>query len=174
MPASLFALGCVVGLLPKEDGSNLSALAALKIAQRRLKQQVRESLLIISSRRFMRDRTPSLWRFVFQDLSTTDTFRVVVVSNKTSGQSENLAGFKKETDLCQLTTIDQNRSMIDSDEALRRASEFPTRQWSACEISLIQCPERRYSIWVVSYFEFENGTTAAKVVTLSASTGAIL
>src|SRR5271170_5540714 len=86
MHCSLLSLGCVFGFSTPAQQSSLTALRALKIAQRRLRPDVRVKLLSVTSARSGPSFTPAAWRFAFLDPGTTGKCRVVVVAAKTSSE----------------------------------------------------------------------------------------
>src|SRR5471030_1794629 len=86
MHCSLLSLGCVFGFTPPNNQTTLTALRALKIAQRRLRPEVRAKLLSVSSARSDGSLAPEAWRFVFLDPATSGNCRVVTVAAKTSSE----------------------------------------------------------------------------------------
>jgi hypothetical protein len=124
MHCSLLSLGCVFGCAPANNQSTLTALRALKIAQRRLRPEVRAKLLSVSSARTDNSLVPEAWRFVFMDPATSGNCRVVTVAAKTSSEHpDTIDAFS----LARMETvpanhaISQNRLAMDSDQVLAQA-----------------------------------------------------
>src|SRR5471032_3177486 len=86
MHCSLLSLGCVFGCAPANGQTTLTALRAFKIAQRRLRPEVRSKLLSVSSARAEGALAPDAWRFVFFDPGTSGNCRIVTVAAKTSSE----------------------------------------------------------------------------------------
>ena len=86
MHCSLLSLGCAFGFAPPANQGALTALRGLKIAQRRLRPEVRAKLLSVSSCRSDQTLAPGAWRFVFLDPVTNGNCRVVTVAAKTSSE----------------------------------------------------------------------------------------
>jgi len=121
MHCSLLSLGCVFGFAVPSDKTTLSALRAFKIAQRRLRPEVRSKLLSVSSSRTDGSLTPEAWRFVFLDPATSGNCRVVTVAAKTSSEHpdtiEAFSSVKVENESTG-HAVAQNKWVIDSDQAL--------------------------------------------------------
>ena len=83
---SLLSLGCAFGFASPSDRRILTALRALKIAQRRLRPEVRSKLLSVSSARTDSTLVPDAWRFVFLDPATSGHCRIVTVAARTSSE----------------------------------------------------------------------------------------
>jgi hypothetical protein len=102
----------------------MTALRALKIAQRRLRPEVRAKLLSASSARTDSSLVPEAWRFVFMDPATSGNCRVVTVASKTSSEHpDTIDAFslaKTET-VSGNHAIAQNRLAMDSDQVLAHA-----------------------------------------------------
>src|SRR5271170_3410291 len=86
MQCSLLSLGCVFGCAPAQNQSSLTALKALKIAQRRLRPEVRSKLMSVASARSDASLSPHAWRFVFMDPATSGNCRIVTVAAKASSE----------------------------------------------------------------------------------------
>src|SRR5471032_463955 len=142
MHCSLLSLGCVFGFAPASEQTTLTALRALKIAQRRLRPEVRAKLLSVSSARTNGNLTPEAWRFVFLDQATSGHSRVVTVAAKTSSEHpdtvEAFSSVKTESVAGQ-HPIAQNKLLVDSDKALEQArSVAKLKGLSAAEYELVQ------------------------------------
>src|SRR5476651_871704 len=119
MHCSLLSLGCVFGFSPDSEQSTLTAIRALKIAQRRLRPEVRAKLLSVSSARTDASLAPEAWRFVFLDPATSGNCRVVTVAAKTSSEHpdtvEAFSSAKTES-ASSMHAIAQNKWVVDSDQ----------------------------------------------------------
>jgi len=124
MHCSLLSLGCVFGCAPAHNQTSLTALRALKIAQRRLRPEVRAKLLSVSSSRTNGSLAPDAWRFVFLDAATSGNCRVVTVAAKTSSEHpdtvEAFSSAKTES-VPVGHAIAQNKLVLDSDQVLAQA-----------------------------------------------------
>jgi hypothetical protein len=119
---SLLSLGCAAGFAPPAD-TNLTALRALKIAQRRLRPEVRSKLLSISSARTDTTFVPEIWRFIFRDQTTSGHARVVTVAAKASSEHPNtIEAFSaiQAEPTASLQAIPQNKLLFDSDKVLEQ------------------------------------------------------
>jgi hypothetical protein len=126
MHCSLLSLGCVFGFVPANEKNTLTALRAFKIAQRRLRPEVRSKLLSVSSARTDGTLVPEAWRFVFLDPATSGRSRVVTVAAKTSSEHpDTVEAFSsaKSDDLDILHPIAQSKFVVDSDTVLEQARE---------------------------------------------------
>jgi len=115
---SLFSLGCAAGFAPPAQHSTLTALRALKIAQRRLRPEVRAKLLAATSARCDGSLVPSAWRFFFADPATSGNCRVVTVAAKNSSEHpDTLEAFasSRTEDAAGSPVIAQNKLLVDSD-----------------------------------------------------------
>ena len=124
MHCSLLSLGCVFGCAPAQNQNNLTALRALKIAQRRLRPEVRSKLLSVSSPRTNGTLAPEAWRFVFLDPATSGNSRVVTVAAKTSSEhpaTVEAFGSTKTESVPAVHAIAQNKLSLDSDQILAQA-----------------------------------------------------
>src|SRR5476651_1455769 len=86
MHCALLSLGCAFGFAQANNQTSLTALRALKIAQRRLRPEVRAKLLSVTSARTSGNMVPEAWRFVFLDPATSGHSRIVTVAAKTSSE----------------------------------------------------------------------------------------
>ena len=121
MHCSLLSLGCIFGFAAANQQSSLKALRALKIAQRRLRPEVRAKLMSVSSARTNGSLAPEAWRFVFFDPATSGNCRVVTVAAKTSSEHpDTVEAFSsvKTEDVATTHAIAQNKWVMDSDQAL--------------------------------------------------------
>ena len=124
MHCSLLSLGCAFGFAPPTDQTTLTALRALKIAQRRLRPEVRAKLLSVSSARSDGSLAPDAWRFVFFDPATSGNCRVVTVAAKTSSEHpDTVEAFNsaKTENIVAIHAISQNKLQMDSDQVLVQA-----------------------------------------------------
>lgn len=164
MHCSLLSLGCAFGFAPPQEDNTLTALRALKIAQRRLRPEVRTKLLSISSPRTNGSLTPTAWRFTFSDPGTSGHCRVVTVAAKASSEHpdtvEAFASAKTE-DVNELQAIPQNKLLIDSDKVLsqiRAGSKMKGLKW--VEYRLVQPRSTKEPLWQLCFYS-ESGDTVA-------------
>jgi hypothetical protein len=176
MHCSLLSLGCVFGFAPAHDRSTLTGLRALKIAQRRLRPEVRSKLLNVSSARSNGCLTPEAWRFVFQDPATSGNCRVVTVAAKTSSEHpdtiEAFSSSKTESVPACPHAIAQNKLMMDSDQALAQAKgAAKLKGIRAAEYRLVQQRSGKEPLWILHFYAEE----AEPVVRfeIGAKTGAV-
>jgi len=175
MHCSLLSLGCAFGFASSGEQSNLTALRALKIAQRRLRPEVRAKLLSVTSARTNGKLMPEAWRFVFLDPGTSGHCRVVTVAAKASsehpGTVEAFSSSKVENaDL--LHAIPQNKLIKDSDQILeqvRTASKL--KGVKSVEFRLLQPRSGREPIWQLHFYA-EKGEAIASFL-VGAKTGSI-
>ncbi len=156
MHCSLFSLGCAAGFAPPPQHTTLSALRALKIAQRRLRPEVRSRLLAVSSARSDAAFVPPAWRFTFADPATSGNSRMVTVAAKTSSEHpdvvEAFSGADRE-DISGLAPIPQNKLIIDSDKALENIrSSSKLKGARGVEFRLVQVKRRPEPTWSVRIF----------------------
>jgi hypothetical protein len=121
MHCSLLSLGCAFGFSTAEQSQLLTALRALKIAQRRLRPEVRTKLLSAISARTDQTMVPEAWRFVFLDPATSGNCRIVTVASKTSSEHpDTVDAFTptKTEEVITSSAIPQKKLVIDSDKAL--------------------------------------------------------
>jgi hypothetical protein len=157
LQCSLFSLGCAFGFSPPEQAVHLTALRALKIAQRRLRPEVRSRLLAVSSSRTDASLTPDAWRFVFFDAGTSGKCRVVTVAAHTSSEHpDTVEAFSAEKNdgAAALPTLVQNKWTVDSDaalEAIRRESKL--KGVKAAQYRLEQPRSGKEATWVIDLFD---------------------
>jgi hypothetical protein len=124
MQCSLLSLGCVFGCAPAQNQDNLTALRALKIAQRRLRPEVRSKLMSVTSARSDSSLSPQAWRFVFSDPGTSGNCRVVTVAAKASSEHpDTVEAFSAIKDEAAPSphAIAQGKLAVDSEKALAQA-----------------------------------------------------
>ena len=156
MHCSLLSLGCVFGFAAPNHQVGLTALRALKIAQRRLRPEVRAKLLSVSSARTDTSLAPQAWRFVFLDPATSGNCRVVTVAAKASSEHpdtvEAFSSAKTEGEAAN-HPIAQNKLILDSDELLTQArGAAKLKGITAAEYRLIQPRSTQEPLWTVSFF----------------------
>jgi hypothetical protein len=164
LQCSLLSLGCAFGFSPPQDCSQLTALRAFKIAQRRLRPEVRSRLLCISSPRTETSLTPDAWRFVFFDAGTSGKSRVVTVAARTSSEHpdtvEAFSSEKNETG-AGLPAIVQNKWTVDSDVALEKIrQESKLKCVKSAQYRLEQPRGGREAAWTVEFFDSQGATLA--------------
>jgi hypothetical protein len=156
MHCSLLSLGCAFGFAVPSDHTTLTALRALKIAQRRLRPEVRAKLLSVSSARTNGNLTPDAWRFVFLDEATSGHCRVVTVAAKTSSEHpDTVEAFSstKTDDVTTLHPIPQNKWLVDSDKALEYARKFGAiKGVHGAEFRLLQPRGGKEPLWQLDFF----------------------
>jgi hypothetical protein len=157
MQCSLLSLGCVFGCAPSYNQTGLTALKALKIAQRRLRPEVRAKLVSVSSARSDDSLTPQAWRFVFVDPNTSGNSRVVTVAAKASSEHpetvEAFAGFKNEAAAVGSHAIAQNKLLVDSNQALLQSrGAAKLRGITAAEYRLTQSRNGQEPLWTLTLF----------------------
>jgi hypothetical protein len=153
---SLLSLGCAFGFSPPEDTTRLTALRALKIAQRRLRPDVRSKLLSVSSPRTGVSLAPEAWRFIFFDPGTSGKIRAVTVAAHTSSEHpdtvEAFSGVKNKT-AAGLHLIVQNKWMIDSDIALEKVrAESKCKGVHSAQYLLERTSAGKETFWVIQFF----------------------
>ena len=156
MHCSLLSLGCIFGFSTPAQQSTLTALAALKIAQRRLRPEVRSKLLSVTSPQTGTNLTPEAWRFVFFDEGTSGNCRIVTVAAKTSsehpGTVEAFSSIRSEN-VNRLQVIPQNKLLINSNQALDRArNASKLKGVRSAQYRLLQPPQGTESIWELHFF----------------------
>jgi hypothetical protein len=156
MHCSLLSLGCVFGFTPANNQAGLTALRAFKIAQRRLRPEVRAKLLSVSSARTDTSLAPDAWRFVFLDPATSGNCRVVTVAAKTSSEHpDTVEAFNsaKVESAPPPHAIAQNKWVTDSDQALAQVrSSAKLKGISAAEYRLGQPRSGHEPLWTVSFY----------------------
>jgi hypothetical protein len=156
MLCSLLSLGCAFGFSPAEETAILTAQRALRIAQRRLRPDVRSKLLSVSSPRTGASLVPEAWRFVFFDPGTSGKCRAVTVAAHTSSEHpdtvEAFSALKGETASGQ-HVIAQNKWTVDSDSALGKVrGEFKVKHLHAAQYRLARSNAGREASWLVEFF----------------------
>ena len=155
MSCSLLSLGCVFAYVSPAD-STMTALRALKIAQRRLRPEVRSELLSMASARTDATFTPEAWRVVFLDQATVGHCRVVTVASRASSEHpETVEAFSaiKSENVPSLQVIPQIKLLFDSNQALaqvRRASNLT--DCLSAEYRLHQSLRGRGPVWSLSFY----------------------
>ena len=175
MHCSLTSLGCAFGFAPRDDQGALTALRALKIAQRRLRPEVRAKLLSVSSARTNQTLQPEAWRFVFLDPATSGKCRVVTVAAKTSSEHpDTIEAFSSaQTETVSLSqSIPQNKLLVDSDAALEKVRlNSKLKGVRAAEYRLSQPKGKPEPFWSLQFFG-ENADPVAKF-RIGAKTGTL-
>jgi len=156
MHCSLLSLGCAFGFASPHDQTTLTALRALKIAQRRLRPEVRTKLLSVSSPRTNGNLIPEAWRFVFLDPATSGNCRIVTVAAKTSSEHpdtvEAFSSAKTES-VATSHAITQNKLAIDSIKVLelvRGTSKL--KGVRTAEYRLIQQRSGQEPLWILHFY----------------------
>jgi len=155
MLCSLLSLGCAFGFSPPEEAAEFSALRALRIAQRRLRPDVRSKLLSVSSPRTGPSLVPDAWRFVFHDAGTSGKSRAVTVAAHTSSEHpdtvEAFSGLKPDIS-SGLQVISQSKWTIDSDAALEKVrDEFKMKHVLSAQYRLTR-GSGRDAFWTIEFF----------------------
>ncbi len=165
MHCSLSSLGCAFGFAPPAEYTSLTAIHALRIAQRRLRPEVRAKLLSVSSARTDQTLVPDAWRFVFLDPATSGKCRVVTVAAKTSSEHPDTIeafGSAQTENISASLVIPQNKLLIDSSKALeevRLASKL--KGVRSAEYRLTQQKGKTEPSWYLQFFA-ENSEPLAK------------
>jgi hypothetical protein len=154
LQCSLLSLGCVFGFSPPQQTPSLTAMRALKIAQRRLRPDVRSRLLSVTSSKTL-TLVPDAWRFVFFDAGTSGKSRAVTVAAHTSSEHpdtvEAFSAIKFEP-ATSLQVIPQNRWTIDSDIALEKVREHAKlRGVSTAQYRLDRPRTGTEPIWLIEF-----------------------
>ena len=157
MLCSLLSLGCAFGFAPPQETTALTAQRALRIAQRRLRPDVRSKLLSVSSPKTTSSLEPDAWRFIFFDAGTSGKSRAVTVAARTSSEHpETVEAFndmKGET-AAGLNVIAQSKWLIDSDAALQKVrGEFKCKHVSAAQYRLVRANSVREAFWMIKFFD---------------------
>jgi len=175
MHCSLLSLGCVFGFSPANNQTSLTALRAFKIAQRRLRPEVRAKLLSVSSPRADGSLAPEAWRFVFLDPATSGNCRVVTVAAKTSSEHPaTVEAFSSaKTESAPAThAIAQNKWVVDSDQALALArGAAKLKGIRAAEYRLSQPRSGQEPLWILSFYA--EGAESAARFQVGAKSGAV-
>jgi hypothetical protein len=156
MHCSLLSLGCAFGFSTPQESSLLTALRALKIAQRRLRPEVRTKLLSAISARTDQSMVPEAWRFIFLDPATSGNCRIVTVAAKTSSEHpdtvEAFAPTKPE-EVATSASIAQKKIVIDSDQALNLVRVGTKRQGiKAAEYHLSPQKGNQEPLWTILFY----------------------
>jgi hypothetical protein len=166
----------VFGFSSPHGESAFSALRALKVAQRRLRPEVRSKLLTATSARFRLAETPEAWRFVFLDPATSGKCRIVTVAAKTSSEHpdavEAFGSARMEAEVENISPITQSRLLVDSDRVLelaRQASKLKGAE--EAEYQLQQRKGVAEPTWLLRFFTAARDPLA--VFSIGARTGSI-
>lgn len=175
MHCSLLSLGCVFGFTDADHQNSLTALRALKIAQRRLRPEVRAKLLSVSSARTDGTLLPQAWRFVFLDQATSGNCRVVTVAARTSSEHpdtvEAFSSSKSES-AATSSAIAQNKLLVDSDKALELArAQSKLKGVRSAEYGLAQQRTGQEPFWTVHFYA--EATEPVARFQIGAKTGSI-
>jgi len=153
---SLLSLGCVFGFSPPPQTERLTALRALKIAQRRLRPDVRSRLLSVTSSRSQGGLEPEAWRFVFFDAGTSGKSRAVTVAARTSSEHpDTVEAFSsaRGEPVTGLQVIPQARWTIDSDAALNKIrEETKLRGVRSARYRLDRSRTGAEATWLIEFF----------------------
>jgi hypothetical protein len=164
LQCSLLSLGCAFGFSPPEEATQLTALRALKIAQRRLRPEVRSRLLSVSSPKTHASLTPDAWRFVFFDAGTSGKSRVVTVAARTSSEHpDTVEAFSSEKNEIGtgLATVAQNKWTVDSDAALESIrQESKLKCVKSAQYRLEQPRSGKEATWTIEFFDAQGETLA--------------
>jgi hypothetical protein len=156
MHCSLLSLGCIFGFTAPNNQAGLTALRALKIAQRRLRPEVRAKLLSVSSARTDASLAPEAWRFVFLDPATSGNCRVVTVAAKTSSEHpETVEAFSsaRMESVTVTHALAQNKWVTDSDRALAQVrGSAKLKGIRAAEYRLGQPRSVQEPLWILSFY----------------------
>lgn len=156
MHCSLLSLGCVFGFTAPDHQHSLTALRALKIAQRRLRPEVRAKLLSVSSPRTDDTLLPEAWRFVFLDQVTSGNCRVVTVAAQTSSEHPDTVeafGSSKSESVAASSAIAQNKLLVDSDQALEMARvQSKLKGVRSAEYRLAQHRTGQEPLWTIHFY----------------------
>jgi hypothetical protein len=175
MQCSLLSLGCIFGFAPANDHVGLTALRALKVAQRRLRPEVRSKLLSVSSARAEGALAPDAWRFVFFDAGTSGSCRVVTVAAKASSEHpDTVEAFSSAKTENAATThpVAQNKWTVDSDQALALVRESSKLKGvRSAEYKLGQAKGSPEAMWSISFYA--EGPEPVARFQVSAKTGTL-
>ncbi len=156
MHCSLLSLGCAFGFAPASNRSTLTGLRALKIAQRRLRPEVRAKLLSVSSARTDTSLAPEAWRFVFFDPATSGNCRVVTVAAKTSSEHPDTVEAFSSAKLENVATshpISQSKWVVDSDKVLDLVRETSKLKGvKSVQYRLNQPRAGQEPLWTLAFF----------------------
>jgi hypothetical protein len=156
MHCSLLSLSCAFGFTPVGNQPNLTGLRALKIAQRRLRPEVRSKLLSVSSSRTDGNLAPDAWRFVFSDPGTSGHCRVVTVAAKTSSEhpaTVEAFSMAKMDGIATANVILQNKRLLDTDQVLAQArSAAKLKGIRAAKYDLGQPRSGHEPMWTIHFY----------------------
>jgi len=158
MHCSLLSLGCVFGFATPSDKHTLNALHAFKIAQRRLRPEVRSKLLSVSSSRMDGSLVPEAWRFAFLDQATSGNSRVVTVAAKTSSEHpDTIEAFSPSLGRTENEAthhpVAQSKWVVDSDQALALArSASKLKGIHSAEYRLSQPRHAQEPLWTLYFY----------------------
>lgn len=175
LQCSLFSLGCAFGFSPPQEAAQLTALRALRIAQRRLRPEVRSRLLCVSSPRTGASLKPDAWRFVFFDAGTSGKSRVVTVAARTSSEHpDTVEAFsaEKNENGAGMPPVVQSKWTVDSDAVLEKIrQESKLKGVKSAQYRLEQPRTGKEATWTIEFFDSQGETLARFQV--GARTGAI-
>lgn len=177
LTCSLLSLGCAFGFVPPEDKAAWTALHAFRVAQRRLKPEVRAKLLGVVSSWTVTSAPPVAWRFIFLDASTSGRRRVVTVAAKASSEHPETVEAFDSVERAEGPSgggsshpITQAKWVIDSDRAHEIArAVVKMRGVHACEFDLAQHRSQGEPYWTIRYCTEKDEPVV--VVQVSARTG---
>ncbi len=156
MHCSLLSLGCAFGFAPPNNQTSLTAVRSLKVAQRRLRPEVRAKLLSVSSARTDESLIPVAWRFVFFDAATSGNCRVVTVAAKTSSEHpDTIEAFSssKVENVSANHAISQNKLLVDSDKMLEQArGALKLKGVGSAEYHLVQSRSGQEPVWIAHFY----------------------
>ena len=126
---------------------------ALRIAQRRLKPEVRDRLLGVVSSRIVSGQLPTAWRFVFFDAGTSGSQRVVTVAaNGSSEQPETQELFNQRRLPLIFEIIDLKRVRLEGTDAVKLAATMVQVKARELELSLFQQAGNPEPRWLVRFY----------------------
>jgi len=176
MQCSLLSLGCVFGCAPAQNQANLTALKALKIAQRRLRPEVRSKLMSVASARSDASLAPDAWRFVFNDPGTSGNCRVVTVAAKASSEHpDTIEAFSniKEESSAGLHPVAQAKLALDSDKVLAQArGAAKMKGITSAEYRLTQSRSTQEPMWMLFLYGQDDSQHVVRIQ-VGAKTGAV-
>jgi hypothetical protein len=165
----------VFGCAPAQNQSALTALRALKIAQRRLRPEVRSKLMSVASARSDASLAPDAWRFVFMDQGTSGHCRVVTVAAKASSEHpDTVEAFShiKEESSPSTHPIAQAKLAVDSNQALIQAKDAAKLKGiTAAQYRLGQSRSTQEPVWTLSLYAQEEDPIVR--IQVGARTGAV-
>jgi len=174
MQCSLLSLGCVFGCAPAQNQSKLTALRALKIAQRRLRPEVRSKLMSVASARSDSSLSPHAWRFVFMDTATSGNHRVVTVAAQASSEHpatiEAFSSIREQEPATH--AIAQGKIAVDSDQALAHAKgAAKLKGITAAQYRLTHGRGTQEPLWMLSLYADGQGPVVD--IQVGAKTGSV-